>query len=239
MEDGEKGFFGKILEFFQVMLGVIFIISLLGYIIGISSILYFDTSREYVKNNGGEVLIFNISNDISQYEYKNKIKILNITLIEEIFHNKINERRKSNNLKSLKLDLKLSEIAREHSEDMGENNFFEHTNLKGEEPTDRANNKNYKCKKDYRNYYTDGIGENIHQGNSYEYTSHPTGLESIFRDRSPQNFYNEEQISEIAVERFMKSKGHREIILTKEYDKEGVGVFITEEGKVFVTQNFC
>ncbi len=37
----------------------------------------------------------------------------------------------------------------------------------------------------------------------------------------------------------MNSPGHRENILTEIYDREGIGVEITDDHKVYVTQNFC
>jgi uncharacterized protein YkwD len=37
----------------------------------------------------------------------------------------------------------------------------------------------------------------------------------------------------------MESPGHRENILTKTYDSEGIGVEISADDKVYITQNFC
>ena len=37
----------------------------------------------------------------------------------------------------------------------------------------------------------------------------------------------------------MNSPGHRENILTGVFDREGIGVEITQDYKVYVTQNFC
>jgi len=36
----------------------------------------------------------------------------------------------------------------------------------------------------------------------------------------------------------MKSKGHRENILNKDYDEEGIGIVITEKGDIYITENF-
>lgn len=67
----------------------------------------------------------------------------------------INEERSKEGLKALKWDDKLAEIARKHSCDMAENNYFDHTNLKGETPFNRM-------KKAGINYRTGG--ENIAAG---------------------------------------------------------------------------
>jgi uncharacterized protein YkwD len=37
----------------------------------------------------------------------------------------------------------------------------------------------------------------------------------------------------------MSSEGHRENVLKRDFDRQGIGVAITRGGKVFVTQNLC
>jgi len=54
-----------------------------------------------------------------------------------------NNERQSRGLSTLTFDAKLSEIARLHSADMSQNDFFDHTNLRGESPGDRATKKGY------------------------------------------------------------------------------------------------
>lgn len=49
-----------------------------------------------------------------------------------------NIQRKAKGLGELEWDAQLAEVARDHSLDMVENNFFSHDNLKGEDPTERA-----------------------------------------------------------------------------------------------------
>jgi len=38
---------------------------------------------------------------------------------------------------------------------------------------------------------------------------------------------------------WMDSPGHRKNILTPHWRNEGVGVFLSPDEKVFITQNFC
>ena len=49
----------------------------------------------------------------------------------------VNSERVKNGLKKLELDEALSTVARNHSMDMAKNNYFSHTNLKGQSPFDR------------------------------------------------------------------------------------------------------
>jgi Uncharacterized protein with SCP/PR1 domains len=37
----------------------------------------------------------------------------------------------------------------------------------------------------------------------------------------------------------MKSPGHRQNILDPDYEVQGIGVFVDENGTVFLTQEFC
>lgn len=41
------------------------------------------------------------------------------------------------------------------------------------------------------------------------------------------------------VDGWMNSTGHRENILNPDYEASGTGVFITENGSVYATQEFC
>lgn len=137
-----------------------------------------------------------------------------------------NQERKSKGIKELKLDPNLSDIARDHSKDMAENNFFEHTNLKGEDPTDRATRSGYNVHKELGGgWYSEGIGENIGMM--------PTG-DVIGKDYISKNA---DSIAKAQVESWMESPGHRENILNNTYDLIGVGV--AYDGKYYVsTQNF-
>ena len=52
----------------------------------------------------------------------------------------VNTERAKQGLNPLSLDEKLNNVAYAHSKDMADNNFFSHTNLKGQSPFDRMKN---------------------------------------------------------------------------------------------------
>lgn len=156
---------------------------------------------------------------------------ININLLELKVHALTNKQRHAYGLNLLKLDLALMVIARNHSMDMQKNNFFSHTNIAGEGPTERAKRKGYECRKKMSNYYLEGIAENISQ--NYLHNS-ITYLNSI-----PHYHWNSvDDISRTTVKGWMQSPGHRKNILTPTYECEGIGVAISDDGKVYVTQNF-
>jgi uncharacterized protein YkwD len=63
---------------------------------------------------------------------------LDIQKIELLIHEKINNQREQQGLTLLEFDSQISDIARTHSQDMAQNNYFEHTSLNGKEPWNRG-----------------------------------------------------------------------------------------------------
>ena len=152
--------------------------------------------------------------------------------LEKLTHSLINQERVKRGLAALKWDEEIAAIARNHSVDMGVENYFSHVNPSGQDATDRGASAGYDCIKDYGSYYTFGLGENIHQGWLFSSVTHINGA-AIY------NWLSQEDISARAVNGWMQSQGHRENILKDSYDRAGIGIAITSEGKVFMTQNFC
>lgn len=138
-----------------------------------------------------------------------------------------NMERSKNGLKALEWDSRLAEIAREHSQDMAENDFFSHTNLDGEDPTDRAKRHSYPLYKELGGgYYSEGIAENI----SKMPTGNVVGRGYVSNDA--------ESIATAVVDGWMNSEGHRKNILNSGYDRIGVGVAYDGDTYYLCTQNF-
>jgi uncharacterized protein YkwD len=151
-----------------------------------------------------------------------------IATLEFAVHQLVNFERQKNSLSVLDQDPELAEIARAHSDDMALNDFFEHENLQGQMAADRGNSVGYTCLKNFGDFYTEGISENLFQG--YLYSS---------SNRLRRNYIALEDLAFKIVEDWMNSPGHRENILTETYDREGIAVVIGDDESVWVTQNFC
>ena len=171
----------------------------------------------------GALAINSMLNPISDEEYEKSLEERCIGMhcdtkkLALLIHDKINEERKQYGLKELRWDSKLALIAEKHSKDMGQREYFSHDTPEGLDPTDRANNAGYSCRKDYGSYYTIGIAENI-----YKIKGVIGGYENI---------------SDSVVEGWMDSPGHRQNILEKNYDRQGIGVAIDNGWQI--TQNLC
>jgi len=147
-------------------------------------------------------------------------------------HELINAERQSYGLAPLSYDAALSAIALSHSNDMALNDYFAHVNLAGQTPADRGNAAGYTCKKDYGTYYTIGIAENLLQNNLYTSATETNGVYTY-------DWTSPEELARSTVTSWMNSEGHRRNILTATYDREGIGIAIASDDKVYITENFC
>lgn len=137
--------------------------------------------------------------------------------IENYLHQKINERRETNSLDSLKRSVKLNAIARYKSWDMAHRDYFAHRGPNGTTHQMMRNNFNSNC---------EISGQNI--------LKHPHGANAVASYENSQSKWAEETINAL-----MNSTGHRQNILDPDYEVQGIGVFVDENGTVFLTQEFC
>ena len=158
----------------------------------------------------------------------------------------INAERVKAKLKPLKIDPKLSEIARRHSDDMARRAFFDHVNPDGQGPTERGLTAHYKCVKHLAayvsqdangnvfegEYVAEGLAENIFQNNLYSRVI-ISGINKTYE------WNTADKIARTTVDGWMASPSHRENILTGRYEKTGLGVAIAANAQVLITQMFC
>ena len=153
--------------------------------------------------------------------------------IEKLVHLLTNEQRIEHGFSELILDSEISDISRTHSYDMANRNYFSHETPEGLDPSGRAEIAGYSCQKMVGLSIYSGLAENIFQGNLYDKYYTINGIITSF------DWNTNEEIAIAAVEGWMNSPGHRKNILTEMFDREGIGVIIDEDDKVYITQNFC
>jgi uncharacterized protein YkwD len=163
--------------------------------------------------------------------YRSSRPDVDIARLEKKIHAQINEERKKKGLTVLLWDEGLHTVARKHSDDMERRNFFSHDDPEGRSFYDRYQAAGYECK--IRTGTTTYMGaENISQDNLYSSTLYRNG-ETFFEWKT------EDEIAASVVKRWMRSRGHRENILTPYFERQGIGVSLSRDGKVYVTENFC
>jgi uncharacterized protein YkwD len=162
-----------------------------------------------------------------------EIPVISTTSLEARVHELVNKARQENGRQALGTDTALASIARAHSADMAAHGYFGHVNLQERDPTARGAAAGYTCRKDYDSYYTYGIAENLFA--TYRYDS------VLFVDGKATGYEwnTEEAIAEETVEAWMNSPDHRENLLDPDLLREGIGVAISEDDLVFVTEDFC
>jgi uncharacterized protein YkwD len=151
--------------------------------------------------------------------------------LEKRIHAVINRERTAHGLSPLARDEALSRIARGHSKDMAGRSFFSHDSPEGRDFLFRYRQQGYTCAL--------RIGDTIHTG------AENIALNNLYRSITTINgvayhdWNTAEQIALSTVRGWMNSPGHRKNILTPHWLNQGIGVFISADGKVYITQNFC
>ena len=74
--------------------------------------------------------------------------------------------------------------------------------------------------------------ENIFQNNLYNSITYYGGVPSY-------DWNTQEEIAESTVQGGMNSSGHRRNILTEYWKSECIGVVISNDDKIYITENFC
>jgi uncharacterized protein YkwD len=145
----------------------------------------------------------------------------------------VNAERARAGLPLLSSDPRLAEIARRHSQDMAARRFFDHVSPDGKDPERRGLDAGYPCRKNHGTYVTHGLGENIFQSSVFSSVTFGTAGARTYQ------WMSADEIARQVVDGWMGSEGHRENVLKRGFDRQGIGVAITSGGKVFVTQNLC
>jgi uncharacterized protein YkwD len=155
--------------------------------------------------------------------------------LERRIHQEVNRERQKYGLGPLEQDEKLTEIARNHSQDMARYNFFSHINPRHEDPTARGKRQGWNEKKQIgpRTWKT-GLAENIFLNSLYNkiLTTRQNGV-TVSREYL---WNNPEQLAQTTVQGWMDSPAHRRNILSPQIDRQGIGVAISGND-VYVTED--
>jgi uncharacterized protein YkwD len=156
---------------------------------------------------------------------------LDLSALEKRIHDLINKERQKHGLSTIRWDDALKRIAQKHSADMAKRNYFSHTSPEGRDFSYRYIKSGYACSITIENRIYKGA-ENLFQNNLYTSVTTVNGI-------SYYDWNTLEDIAESTVEGWMNSPGHRKNILTPLWLREGIGVSIAPDDKVFITENFC
>jgi uncharacterized protein YkwD len=131
------------------------------------------------------------------------------------------------------INVKLSEVARYHSQDMADRDYFDHLSPEGEDFSARYAIFGYDPSNRVGNMVYLGA-ENLFLNNLYDSYSFNKDTGEVVE----YSFSTLEDIANSTVDGWMNSEGHRENILMPHFKKEGIGIVFTPEGKIYITENF-
>jgi uncharacterized protein YkwD/ribosomal protein L37AE/L43A len=157
----------------------------------------------------------------------------NRTLVELHFIKLLNEERSSRGLQNVSRSAVLREMGKEHSEDMAEHDYIGHTDSDGRTIRDRYEERGLlpKCKLPIK-------GSNRY----YPGAENAAGawVERRFTSAGGSYFVsNEQELAEALFSIWMNSPPHRRAMLVYSADKVGLGITITEGGKVYAALELC
>lgn len=152
------------------------------------------------------------SPEITPFHASHADIVSNIDTLESAVHEATNEFRDEEGYDPLGYNRDLAKIARNHSRNMAKEGYFSHVDHEGRGPGDRA---------DYFGYPDTAISENL------------------FRVGIPEQVESAGRVAEETVQGWKNSSSHRAGMLTTAHIVEGVGAYITEERKVFITAMFA
>ena len=142
---------------------------------------------------------------------------------EYFIHRYVNQERTSRGLSALSWDNRIGDVARQHSDDMADRDFYDHVNPDGQEPADRLAAAGH-C--------------NAPSAENIMYSAWTDGFDW-------RRFYDGPRVlADEFVASWMNSTGHRRNILEDydgvQWDTAGVGLTIdTDANEIYATQNFA
>jgi uncharacterized protein YkwD len=148
-----------------------------------------------------------------------------VAWMEMRVHELVNAERTKAGLENLTWNPEVAAVARMHSMDMAENDYFDHTDLDGLNVSGRL--------KEGGIYYWNTSGENILKDSIVDYYMVDRSgrvLDTIYKGLD--GFAKE------SVSAWMNSTGHRENILYEHYNEDGVGIAENGNNTYYFTQNF-
>ena len=167
--------------------------------------------------------------------------------LESMLFDLVNEYRLDNEVSPLILDPVLSNISKQHTVDMASNGYFSHRSFGSDYgPSDRARLSQYECTKPIaQSTYDAGIRENIWHVNVLKETPAKRFLDGInsvriVYDVPPYDWNNLKRIAVDAVYDQMDANDlNMKNVLSKDHERVGLGVEISNRDTMYITLNFC
>jgi uncharacterized protein YkwD len=196
-----------------VLFAIVGVVSLVGVDVGVSL-----DGGVPVETDGEQPTVAASEADATEQPDSADGEAFNRAAVREAFYQRLNEFRDGGDVSH---DLVLHEAARAHSQDMARDGFFDHVSPEGSDYADRVREAGGQC--------TRG-GENIAQTWWREPLSGTAG---------PTLLNSPADVAESLFADWRASPGHREVMELRAVSDVGLGLAITDEGRIFATMVVC
>ncbi len=149
-------------------------------------------------------------------------------------HDRVNAIRARHGLSQLAWNAELAAIATAHSIDMRKQRYFSHDAPDGTQVTDRYARAGYVCRA------PNGPGRFLTGGENLALV-HRVPRWRIWSDgrREAETVRTAAELAEETVQGWWNSPGHKANLLQPAWLTEAIGIAVTADGQVLITQNFC
>lgn len=165
---------------------------------------------------------------------KPRIGAIDPAVLAQLIHQKVNAVRRANGLAPLGWNGALVAIATGHSRDMQQRGYFAHVSPSGEDFASRFRRGGYECR------VPAGPGRFLLGGENLAQVQQVAQW-LVWEDgrKEPDQIRSAEELAEVTVTGWWNSPPHKQNLLRPEWLSQAIGVVVTADGGVWVTQNFC
>ena len=157
---------------------------------------------------------------------------IDIDELEQRIHELVNQERARLRLSPLAWNPILNKVARLHSQDMARRAYLGHNSPEGYDLSYRYAHQGFVCEVAAGTMIYQG-SENIYQASLYHSIDYVNDIPVAY------NWNDLEKIARATVKGWMSSPTHRRSMLEPSWKTQGIGVAISNDFKVYITQDFC
>lgn len=157
--------------------------------------------------------------------------------LERLVHDEVNRVRRAASLPELTWDDALANLAASHSREMAATGRFDHLDARGNTPHDRAQLAGIRCGRTTGTRTYSGVGENLFY--THLYSAHRTIYTVPDAPTHVYDWKREDELAREIVTGWMDSPPHRENIMARHYEAQGLGIARAGGHRIYVTQNLC
>lgn len=156
--------------------------------------------------------------------------------LEAAIHDEVNRVRQARGLRPYRWSAPLNRLARLHSNDMAQRDYFDHVTPDGITAKNRADQLGLVTHRSTGPSQAYGLGENLfytHRYHRIRTVTDDTGT------RQSTDWKTFETLARESVDGWMTSPGHRSNLLHRDFREHGIGVAFDDRQRVFITQNLA